>query len=145
VFNSTKFFWKSFKNVTFMNCNFFNCEGFDEPSTIHLVSCDTNNNFLLDKITHQKEIQSKQENAESLSAEECFVLEKFWPKGRPTFSKHKAVKAIVQNHNSFLHESVLEALDSLKRRGYLTVPAKRSFLELNIGKITEIKEKLGRI
>jgi len=144
VFNSTKFFWKSFKNVTFMNCHFFNCEGFDEPSTIHLVSCDTNNNFLLDKITHQKEIQSKQENAESLSAEECFVLEKFWPKGRPTFSKHKAVKAIVQNHNSFSHESVLEALDSLKRRGYLTVPAKRSFLELNIGKLTEIKEKLGR-
>jgi len=144
VFNSTKFFWKSFENVTFMNCHFFNCEGFNDPSTIHLVSCDTNNSFLLDKITHQKEIESKQVNSETLSDEECFVLEKFWPKGRPTFSKHKAIKAIVQNHNSFSHECVLEALDSLKRRGYLTVPAKRSFLELNIGKLTEIKEKLGR-
>jgi hypothetical protein len=144
VFNSTTFYWKGFKNVTFMNCNFFNCTEIGSLSSIHLVGCDTNNHFLLERIKYQKEIMSKHKPSDSLSDEEGFVLEKFWPKGRATFFKHRPIKAIVQNHNSYSHENVLEALDSLKKRGYLTVPAKRSFLELNIGRLSEIKEKLGR-
>lgn len=143
-FTNTLFNFQNITNVTFMNCDFFNCgqKGTEQFENIFIKSCTTDNGFLLPEINYETSVAVTEKSV--LSDSEIFILERFWPKGRQTFTKHKAIKALLQISNEHSYGNLLEAITSLKQQELLTVPAKKSFLELNVEKISVIKKVLGK-
>lgn len=145
LFDNVAFDFQGFEKVTFMNCHFFDCSGeFIKGKKLFFAGCDTNNVFLENEINHQTDKNAAQVFVSQLSASEIHILEKFWPRGSRAFKKHRPVKGLITMSNSFDREEILQAIDSLKKREYLLIPAKRSFLEMNVAKINQIKKDLGR-
>ncbi|EOW5941959.1 hypothetical protein ACR0H1_004846, partial [Escherichia coli O8,13,108,129,135:H11,20] len=58
--------------------------------------------------------------------------------------KHRPIKGLCSNNNQFQLSEILHSLDKLRKDGLLLTPDKRSFLELNMARISEIKAILGR-
>jgi hypothetical protein len=144
IFTDIQFDWSSFDNVTFTSSSFFNCSGIGDISdNIFVLGCDANNAFLGDIQADGSAVAKK---GVELDFSECdiYILEKFWPKGRPSFIKHRPIKGLCQLSNQFSHEDILHSIANLKKNGYLLVPAKRAFLELNLDELIRIKQVLGR-
>lgn len=144
IFTNVKFDWSSLENVTFTSSSFFNCSAIGNfPDKIFVLGCDANDTFL-DKIQVDNHVEVKIESKLDFTACDVFILEKFWPKGRPSFIKHRPIKALCQLSNQFSHEETIDSISNLKKNGYLLVPAKRAFLELNLEELIKIKQVLGR-
>jgi len=140
-FFSSTFNALNFTNVTFVNCSFTDCmfNNLENRKDIYFLGCDSNNNaFDLSKL----EDESESENG--LSECDIYILEKFCPKGSTSYHKHRPIKGLCAYNNVFTLENILHSLHRLKKSGYLLTPDKRSFLELNMNRISEIKSILGR-
>lgn len=147
TFNNTGFYLDKFNNVTFVNCKFYQCTIENSNfQNIHTLGCLSDSDSFLLELSNTEENQKKQEIdiPEELAAE-IYVLEKFWPKGRPTFNKHRPIKGICANNNSFSQVQILNAIASLKRKSILIEGDKLSFLELNTPYIPDVKNMLGRV
>lgn len=132
------------ENVTFVNTSFFNCKFIinRDISDIYFLACDADNN-LLDHLD-LNEITEPLEDELTFSNSDIYILEKFWPKGSSSLQKHRAIKMICAMTNQFSQREILLSIKKLKRDNILITPDKRSFLELNIKYITEVKSALGR-
>ena len=76
---------------------------------------------------------------------ERFILEKFWPAGRPTVThKHRPIQGVCANSGSFRPHELYDAIDTLKKKGILLAPAYAGFLEINFEEMIKIREILGR-
>lgn len=143
MFSGTILKEENIYSANFINCQFFDCvrTEFNNKKIIHFLGCQSNNGFieLFEKVIEQNVIENN-----SATDEEVFVLEKFWPVGRQSFMKHRPIKAICSNIQKYTQENIFNAIESLKKKEILTIPAKASFLELNIMKISEVKEILGK-
>lgn len=146
-FIECSFFIEKMNNVTFINCDFYQCSVVDDiglgNETIHFAGCNDDNDFkaLINNDVEQLDIDN---NIHEFSACDIHVLEKFYPRGSQMFYKHRAIGAICSQNKSFNHYEILTSIEKLKKRGYLSIPDKRSFLELNIDLIGDIKSALGR-
>lgn len=145
TFNSVLFHLTNLKNITFVNCRFFDCSVTENPSqNIQSLGCYSEPqdflNFITNKVQNDEFVDEN-----SLTQAEVFVLEKFWPKGRPTFFKHRPIKGICSNTQSYPQLDIVDAISKLKKRKFLLQPDKISFLELNIDFIGDIKKQLGRV
>ncbi|WP_448885247.1 NACHT domain-containing protein [Citrobacter telavivensis] len=139
-FNST-FTCNNYKNVTFVNCSFTDCnfialEGRDD---IYFLGCDCDNNAI-----NKTSIEVADENDNNITDCDIYILEKFCPKGSVSYHKHRPIKGLCANNNQFHLNEILYSLDKLRKEGFLLTPDKRSFLELNMSRISEIKAILGR-
>lgn len=146
-FTSTTFHTDNLHNVTFVNCRFYNC-GIRKQETnreIFTLGCYSDSTEFLGELSRPDETVNTQEldQSEALKAE-IYVLEKFWPKGRPTFTKHRPIKGICANNNTFRQDQILLAIANLKNKQYLIEGDKISFLELNMNFIPEVKTLLGK-
>src|SRR5690606_34513782 len=126
-------------------CHFYHCSYIRgaEESRIYVLGCTSDDGEFLSELGTKVEEDNVAVVDDSI---ECavYILEKFWPKGRPTFIKHRPIKGLCVANNKFSHSEVLSALTFLKKRGYLIEPDKASFLELNIESLPEIRSMLGR-
>jgi|TARA_R110002033_G_scaffold26095_1_gene59827 hypothetical protein len=129
-------------NSTFINCSFYDCTAINDKviQEVYFVGCEDNNDLIV-TISHE-EIQSKEEHG----YDDCdiFVLEKFYPKGSQTFYKHRAIGYICTFNNQFNNYDIMQSIKKLKKQNYLLVPDKRSFLELNLEYVAQVKSILGR-
>lgn len=147
TFSNCTFYLPNITNTTFLNCDFYQCEAIginsDNNENIHFPGCSSDNGFI-DKVNPEKEYIEEVYNDEFDKCD-IYILEKFYPKGSQTFHKHRAIGALCSKNNSFNHHEILKSIDKLKKSGYLSVPDKRSFLEINIDLIGDIKDALGRV
>ncbi|HDS1699016.1 MULTISPECIES: hypothetical protein [unclassified Pseudomonas] len=143
-FVDTIFVCKKMDRVSFINCRFFNCglEQSDHTETIHALGCSSDNEDFLLALQHRstEEIIVEKKFPEA----EIFVLEKFWPKGRNTFHKHRPIRIVCSNAGQIPQTDILEAISALRRQKFIQDGEKSSILELNIEYIPEIKTMLGR-
>lgn len=154
VFISSKFTECDFlidkmDNVTFINCDFYQCTVTDERSSgsdsIHFAGCSDDNDFISLINPQDNDLDETDEFTNDFDACDIHVLEKFYPRGSQTFQKHRAIGAICAINKQFNHYDILKSIEKLKKKGYLSVPDKRSFLEINIDLIGDIKAALGRV
>lgn len=140
-FYSCEFHCESFKNTTFVNTSFTDCifYNLDERNDIYFLGCDSDN-YSFDNTRSDFESDTD----ESITPCDIYILEKFCPKGSSSYHKHRPIKGLCQRNNIFSLQEILYSLHKLKREGFLSTPDKRSFLELNMGRISEIKSILGR-
>ncbi|MBB1346516.1 NACHT domain-containing NTPase [Pseudoalteromonas sp. SG45-2] len=144
-FTSCHFHIPKIKNTTFINCDFYNCETdkiVSEEANIYFVSCSDNNKFIIN--INPELVTSTEEDEEVLNKSDIYVLEKFYPRGSQTFHKHRAIGAICSQNKMYPHYEILQSIEKLKKLSYLSVPDKRSFLEINIELIGDIKTVLGK-
>ncbi|WP_282248598.1 hypothetical protein [Vibrio campbellii] len=141
-FTEVEFDFAAITNSTFIGCSFYNCRTTNdqELEEVYFVGCDDNND-LIASISHE-EIPPKDDHG--LDDCDIFVLEKFCPKGSQTFYKHRAIGSICAVNNQFNHYDIMQSVKKLKKQNYLLVPDKRSFLELNLEYVADVKSILGR-
>ncbi|RXS42920.1 hypothetical protein EST55_03975 [Idiomarina sp. 29L] len=149
IFQDCNFFKENFEEVTFVNCHFYGCSVADkhkaEKSNIELVNNHEDGIGFLDSLGTIQNLSksSLAEDDKSLPKVEEFILSKFWPKGRPRAHKHRPT-SILYSGGKFTPSEIHSGIDSLKAKEILSVPDKSNFLELNISKIAEIKELIGK-
>lgn len=142
VFKGTKFDWGMFKNCTLINCQFYNCTSINIAEKISLFGCTSDpERFLMNLDIDEDGVVDSQAG---FSYFELLILERFWPKGRDTFHKHRPFSTLVTDSNRETHLNLISAAKSLKKKGLLKVPDKTNFLELNIEKVAPIREALGK-
>lgn len=131
----------NFHNVTFVGCSFIDCNfiNLDGKEDIYFLGCDCNNDAI-----NQRSLEKDDEPDKNITDCDIYILEKFCPKGSISYYKHRPIKGLCENNNHFHLHEILYAIQKLKKEGYLLMPDKRSFLELNMSKISEIKTILGR-
>lgn len=141
-FSNCSFLCHNIKNTTFVNTSFFDCEFYnlDERKDIFFLGCNSNNDAFVDNEELFEDNQNK-----NISECDIYILEKFCPKGSPSYHKHRPIKALCAQNNSFSLDEILQTLHKLKREEYLLTPDKRSFLELNMNRMSDIKIALGRV
>ncbi|WP_137818404.1 hypothetical protein [Pseudomonas sp. 2FG] len=148
TFTNTTIYTDRLINVTFVNCKFYNCKIDKQGNNgeIFTLGCHSDSTEFLSELSKADDIPngSNLDQIEALKAE-IYVLEKFWPKGRPTFTKHRPIKGICANNNTFRQDQILSAISALKNKQYLFEGDKISFLELNMIFIPEIKTLLGKV
>lgn len=143
-FVNVVFFTEKLLGASFVNCRFFNCgirKG-GSPGIIHVLGCSSDNQEFLDVL--QERMGGSEDISRKTSEAELFVLEKFWPKGRATFLKHRPIKVICSNSGAIGQDKILAAISSLRKQRFLNDGEKNSVLELNLDYIGEIKTLLGR-
>jgi len=132
-------------DVSFVDCSFYESKiiNMDNDTSISLLGCSSDNNIedLLIKDINDDNSLNPQDNDKAC---EIFILEKFWPKGRVTFFKHRHIKGIYTGHSNFSHKDILKAFDRLRKKDFILQPNKVSFAELNTERISEIKDYMGR-
>ncbi len=145
-FSDCDFSINNMENVTFINCDFYKCIVTDLDGqgndNVHFAGCKANNDFINLINSEDDDLESSSESG--LDDSDLYVLEKFYPRGSQTFHKHRAIGAICSQNKMFSHYEIMRSIERLKKKGYLSVPDKRSFLEINIDLIGEIKTALGR-
>ncbi|WP_206603992.1 NACHT domain-containing protein [Vibrio vulnificus] len=136
------------ENTTFIDCDFYHClvtdlEGVGSDS-IHFAGCNSDNDFI-SLISSDNDDGDVDISTNELDKCEVYVLEKFYPRGSQTFHKHRPISTICSQNKLFKHYEILKSIEKLKKKGFLSVPDKRSFLEINIDLIGEVKVALGRV
>lgn len=146
-FSGCDFTIGSINNITFINCDFYNCNVIDPDGNgngnVHFAGCNADNEFIT--LINSEDEDLEVDSLSRFDTSEIYVLEKFYPRGSQTFYKHRAIGAICSQNKSFNHYEITRAIERLKKKGYLSVPDKRSFLEINIDLIGDIKNALGRV
>ncbi len=134
---------KKFSDVSFVNCTFYDTTVIDGSfnESVYFLSCTANNEFIPSLDANEIEEVEVDKDVEC----EVFVLEKFWPKGRDSFVKHRPIGGLCVTNKHFNTQDILEAVKRLKLRNILKVPDKVSFVEINVNEINAIKVLLGRI
>lgn len=134
-------------NTTFINCDFYQCTitdvEYSSKDDIHFAGCNADNDFISLIQADDEEVDDSSDNG--FSGCEIYVLEKFYPRGSQTSYKHRSISSICSQNKCFNHYEILKSIEKLKKKGFLSVPDKRSFLEINIDLIGEIKVALGRV
>ncbi|MEZ9848777.1 NACHT domain-containing NTPase [Vibrio breoganii] len=145
-FSDCNFVIDNIKNTTFINCDFYQCIVTDPDGigsdNVHFAGCNADNEFITLINSEDEEFETNSSNG--FDDSEIYVLEKFYPRGSQTFHKHRAIGAICSQNKMFNRYEITRSIERLKKKGYLSVPDKRSFLEINIDLIREIKTALGR-
>lgn len=145
TFTNVIFDCEKLTDVSCIDCNFYgsNIVNSCSNSSIALLGCTSDNNIELN--ISEYIINDEDTNIlDNDQASEIYILEKFWPKGRDTFYKHRHIKGMYAANSAFSHKDILKALDRLRKKEYILQPNKVSFAELNTEKISEIKIYIGR-
>lgn len=143
-FTSVAFDSSKMVDVSFVDCNFYESKiiNTSNKTSITLLGCNSNNDI---EISLQDNIDNFDEESNNNEKDcEIFILEKFWPKGRNTFFKHRHIKGMYTGNSSFSNKDILSALERLRKKAFVLQPNKVSFAELNTEKISEIKAYIGR-
>lgn len=146
AFTSTSFNTANFQNVTFVNCKFYGCTIKDQGvrGDIFTRGCHSDTEDFLNKLSKSDNTNELLPDLNESVKAQIYVLEKFWPRGRPTFTKHRPIRVICAYNGFFSQEQILAAISELRNKQYLLEGDKISFLELNMTFIPEVKELLGK-
>ncbi|MGH1461554.1 MAG: pentapeptide repeat-containing protein [Neptuniibacter sp.] len=146
-FSNVAFSKANLTNTTFVNCEFYDCSISEEQSEIEnhiqVLGSSSDSDCFIQNLSAGM-MDSDLSGEQDFTGAEVYILEKYWPVGRDTFTKHRPIKGLCALNNSYSHHEVVAAIDILRRKGILLTPDKNSFLELNIEKISEVKLALGR-
>jgi len=147
TFHDCSFLRANLISVTFVNCSFYNCNVLDK-SFLETLDIDLINNTedmpgFLEALGSTSTKDDHASDDENISNIELFILEKFWPRGKPRAFKHRS-NSVFYRGSKFIPTEVHIAINNLKDRGILSTPDKTSFLELDFSKINLVKKILGR-
>lgn len=136
-FDKVEFNTKNIDEVTFINCKLYNCFITDPdnmPRNITFINCtvepEMKSNIDEKFLSTPVEAEFRVDDEITLSDCDVFILSKFWPIGGG-FYKHRAIKGLLTKNSQFSYNELVYSIDKLKKIDYLTIPTKRSFLELN--------------
>ena len=96
---------------------------------------------VIQALTHVDEQEAQQDEFINIEVE---VLKKFWHIGRASASQFKSMRSLFVGFNNSNYKDILRAIDSLKRRGIIILDGDKDIAELNMNRISEIKDILGR-
>jgi hypothetical protein len=144
VFTGCRFDLEKFKSVTFLNCRFYeNVFESDKPiGDIHMLGAIGDEAFLEAMYSaHAPEGDPIEENRQMKLDQ--YILEKFWPVGRPTiYHKHRPIKGLCGYNSQYKPNELYATIVSLKKRGLLVDPKNSQFVEINFDRTVEIKNIL---
>lgn len=148
IFKDVLFNLNNFDSVAFVECKFFNSKIKGSCQSLSEMGCigqDDEFYTLLNNLDTNSESDYSDETPLLFNFNEVdiYILEKFWPKGRPTFYKHRHHNAICGNSRVRLSD-LIRSIKNLKKMKILLTPDKEDFYELNINHITSIKTALGK-
>ncbi|MFV5589872.1 NACHT domain-containing protein [Acinetobacter variabilis] len=144
TFTNVSFNLDNFDTVVFVECKFFNSTVTGSCESLSKMGCSGQDDEFFNLLDHlDKEEELEVDDTLNLNEIEIYILEKFWPKGRSTFHKHRHHNFICGNSRFKLTE-LISSIKNLKRRKILLTPVKEDFYELNIENINLIKTALGK-
>lgn len=144
VFRNCVFDPASFDTVTFLNCRFYGNSAHDVKASgaVFVLGAQGDEDFV-NKLIASQDLISQVIQPDRQDLLDRFVLEKFWPVGRPTIKhKHRPIKGICVNNATFSPQELYGTIDSLKRRGLLLEPRNSQFVEINFDRVIDIQKIL---
>lgn len=146
TFKNVNFNLDNFKNVNFVECKFFESVVTGICDSLNELGCSgVEDSFytLLALSNDSSEIDTSSD-CTPFSEIDIYILEKFWPRGRPTFEKHRHRGTIYSQGKKYSQPELIKSIKKLKKQRILLTPDKEDFYELNIEKINLIKKVLGK-
>ncbi len=141
-FADVKFNKSLLNNIGFINCKFYNCDieiNERESNTIELYNCQSDSSeFLSNFQSISNEPQTRKTNIDF----HRMVLERFWQQGRAHLKKKKPIRTLYTGIGKEHHRNIADAIEDYKKDGLLTIES--DWAAINLDRITEIKEILGR-
>lgn len=140
-FTDVKFKKSYLNNIGFINCKFYNCAieaNGKESNVIELYNCQSDSpNFL-------SSFQSISRGTEDRTIIDYhrMVLERFWQQGRSHLKKKKPIRTLYTGIGKEHHRDIADAIEDYKKDGLLSIES--DWAAINLDRITEIKEILGR-
>jgi hypothetical protein len=136
------------KNVFFIQCQFYNCDmEVVEAPTITLSGCEeydsTISSILLD-YQEQLEVQIQNEEEDAVNKYKKHVLERFWPSGKERFTAHRVITTLRMGVRADEIDFLEDAIEELVKDDLIIRERGKASLGLNIKKINEIKQIIGR-
>lgn len=136
IFESLKLNMKCFQNCQFIECQFIECEfQYSITNNIQFIACEGIDSFKLiaDEYVGQ---DASSKNYKKI------VLEQYWRPGRANADPKHTYRTLLKGLTTSEYHFVDLAIKELKNEGILFT--KGGYLVLNLKKISEIKELLGR-
>jgi hypothetical protein len=136
------------KNVFFIQCQFYNCDmEVVEAPTITLSGCEeydsTISSILLD-YQEQLDVQIQNEEEDAVNKYKKHVLERFWPSGKERFTAHRVITTLRMGVRADEIDFLEDAIEELVKDDLIIRERGKASLGLNIKKINEIKQIIGR-
>jgi hypothetical protein len=132
-------------DVFFIGCKFYNCQVDTDLAIANNISfnnCIAEPNFfkalMADKIEDGTAIDME------INTYEKSVLERFWPYGKDRFIPHRRIGTLRMGVPSENIPDIDIAIEDLTKRGIIIQRNGQHSVELNISKLNEIKQILGR-
>ena len=144
TFDKVVFHLNLLKQLSFLNCRFYECRYTSDTATptLKFYNCVAEPSDFLDRFSPQNSEEILQANG--FNSCELYILEKFWPRGRETFYKHRPISILTRNNKDYKYDEMVDAIRFLHKQDILITPDRNRFLELNIEKIPSIKSALGK-
>jgi hypothetical protein len=150
IFSNCQFFnivfdFSKLKDIFFINCKFYNSLlniSVASETNVTFTNCYFEPEIYTDIISV---LQSEQVSDVAVNPYEKHVLERFWPFGRDRFIPHRRIGTLRMGVPPEEISHIDDAIDSLIRRGIIFSKERgQHSVDLNIAKLNEIKQILGR-
>lgn len=138
TFNGCQLMTSAFKKCQFIECNFYGVDvvaNTDEDQELTFIACNNPEKFARCAKYNPIDI-------EQTTDYEKILLEQYWKKGRPNAEPRRTYRTLLKGISPGYIKYIDNAITSLKHRGVITKDGQ--FLMLNMDKIAEIKDILGR-
>lgn len=147
-FMNITFISDQLKNVFFIQCQFYNCSiKVNEIPKISLSGCEEHNSTItsvLQDYHEQLEEQILNDDEDAINKYKKHVLERFWPLGKERFTTHRVITTLRMGVRADEIDLLEEAIDQLVKDDLIIRERGKASLGLNIKKINEIKQIIGR-
>lgn len=145
TFRRTSFSGASLRGITFLNCTFYECtvgQSAVVDNPIRLIAC-SGDEASIEQLERLAALTTEAPlNVTEQMRLERSVLENFWPRGRPNFSKSKQLRSLYRGHPKEDYEKIGQTIERLKKRGMIDMRSDHA--DLNLERLDDIREILGR-
>ncbi|AUV88312.1 right-handed parallel beta-helix repeat-containing protein [Vibrio campbellii] len=144
-FSSVVFFMDNIKNATFINCKFYDCNSIINDissNSVEFLNCTSSNEFMSELEECQEE--EKSDDITELTKQ---IFRKFFPVGSGSCERVHIPLASVYKIQSqgYTKREITYEIKKLKREGLLKDAQESSYVAINIQKMAEIKQLLGKV
>ncbi|MFV8433328.1 hypothetical protein ACNO6Y_22315, partial [Vibrio owensii] len=138
-------FMDNIKNATFINCKFYDCNSIINDissNSVEFLNCTSSNEFMSELEECQEE--EKSDDITELTKQ---IFRKFFPVGSGSCERVHIPLASVYKIQSqgYTKREITYEIKKLKREGLLKDAQESSYVAINIQKMAEIKQLLGKV
>lgn len=143
-FSNVDFYIDNINNATFINCKFYDCSSVAETikgNSIELLNCLANNNFI-----HELEENQVTEEVNSTSELTLQIFRRYFPLGSGSCERvHIPLASVYKIQvDGCTKRDITKEIKRLKREDLLVDATDGSYIAINVSKMAEIKQIIGR-